>query len=607
MNWFPDMPKRIQVNRRFMALQVLAFFLLHGTPGAWAQEQAVTFSRDIRPLLAKNCFACHGPDEESREGGFALHQRDLAIAEADSGSQPIAPGNPEASELLRRLRSHEQAEQMPPPEAGSQLSDREIEWIRDWIARGAVYEDHWAYASVKRPPVPPTMTDPWIRNEIDSFVLEKLKQIGLEPAETATREKLIRRLSLDLTGLPPSPTDIKAFQQDASVDAYERLVDRLLASPAYGEHWARKWLDLARYADSQGYAQDEIRSIWPYRDWVIRALNDDMDFRQFTVEQLAGDLLEEPTAQQMIATGFHRNTMTNTEGGTDDEEFRHAAVVDRVNTTFQVWMGTTVGCAQCHAHKYDPLSHEEYYQLFAIFNQTEDNDQPNNHPTLGVVTEEARERIANIRDEVDRLTELSLNSSQEIAQFETALQIAQRKLNQFRLPRTPIMRELPEERRRKTHVAIRGAFQQPGELVEPGIPASWGVLTDTKVDRLSLARWIVSDANPLTARVTVNRFWEQFFGTGIVETSEDFGSQGALPTHPELLDYLACRFMDQGWSMKQLCKDIVMSATYRQSSQADEVKRKADPRNRWLSRGARFRLSAEQIRDYSLWRPHSRR
>ncbi len=409
----------------------------------------------------------------------------------------------------------------------------------------------------------------WCRNEIDHYILARLEKAALKPELEADRYRLMRRISLDLIGLPPTVEEADAFAHDNRDDAYEHVVDRLLASPAYGEHWARKWLDLARYADTNGYEKDGPRTIWPFRDWVIQALNADMPYDQFTIEQLAGDLLPHPTRDQIIATAFHRNTMQNDEGGTDDEEYRVAAVIDRVNTTMQVWMGTTMGCCQCHSHKYDPFAQREYYQLFAFFNESADADRDDSAPLL----------TSWLKKQPETQPPKAPSNADKI----------------------PIMQELPLAEQRTTHIFTRGSFLNPAEAVTAGTPAAFPEFpSDLPRNRLGFARWLVSPKNPLTARVAVNRQWEQLFGRGIVLTSEDFGSQGSLPTHPELLDWLAVDFMEHGWSLKHLTKTIVMSAAYRQSAQTSAEKLARDPENQLVSRGPRERLTAEQIRDQAL-------
>ncbi len=344
----------------------------------------VSFNDDIRPLLSNTCFRCHGPDEAARKAKLRLDIRDHALAERD-GVRAIVPGDIDASELIYRLTTDDPDEVMPPPKAGQRFTKEQVALFKQWIVEGADYEKHWSYTKPSRSKVPEGH-----QNAIDAFLLRRLKAEGLQYAPETDRYALIRRVSLDLTGLPPTKEEVDAFVNDPSVDAYEKLVDRLLAKPAFGEHWARMWLDLARYADSAGYADDPARTIWGYRDYIIRAFNENTPFDQFTIEQLAGDLLENPTEEQLVATAFHRNTQTNNEGGTNDEEYRNVAIVDRVNTTMQTWMGTTMNCAQCHTHKYDPISQEEYFKMFAILNQTEDADRRNESPTIQVFSDEQK-------------------------------------------------------------------------------------------------------------------------------------------------------------------------------------------------------------------------
>ncbi len=562
-------------------------------PGRLAAEEGVDFNRDIRPILSNNCFACHGPDEATIEAGLRLDNRDQATAELPSGSVAIVPGKPDASELLARVTADDDL-RMPPAEFGKRLSAAEIATLRKWIAQGAPYAVHWSYARPTRPTVPPVPASyaAWVKNPIDHFTLRRMQQHGLEPMPQADRYALVRRAFLDLTGLPPTIEEADTFAASDDSKAYEQLVDNLLHRPAFGEHWARKWLDLARYADSAGYADDPPRTIWAYRDWVIRAINAGMPFDQFTIEQIAGDLLPSPAEDQLIATAFHRNTLTNNEGGTQDEEFRNVAVVDRVNTTLAVWMGTTMACAQCHTHKYDPITQEEYFRFFAIFNNTADADRRDESPLLELYTPEQKQRRSELEAQIASLREAG--AKEELEKATEALKAIKP------LTTVPIFRELTANRR-KTRLQYRGNYLDLGPEVEPGVPAVFHPLPEgQQPDRLAIARWLVDANNPLTARVIANRIWESLFGLGIVATSEEFGSQGELPTHPELLDWLAVELIESGWDTRHLIRLIVTSATYRQSSKVDEATAARDADNRWLARGPRVRLSAEMVRDQAL-------
>lgn len=617
----------------------------------------VTFNEDIRPILNERCVACHGGIR--RQGDLSLLFQHEATAAAESGQHAVVPFKPAESELLRRVSHPDPQERMPQEDAP--LSPENIAKLRQWIKDGAPWDDHWAYVRPVRPALPAVSDPDWPRENLDYFVLARLDTEQLEPAPRADCTTLVRRVTLDLTGLPPTPD--ATSQVCAGGTKYETYVDTLLASPALGEHWATMWLDLARYADSKGYEKDIGRAIWRYRDWVINAFNADMPFDQFTIEQLAGDLLPNPTDDQLIATAFHRNSMTNTEGGTDDEEFRIAAVVDRVNTTWEVWQGTSFACVQCHGHPYDPFVHEDYYKFFAFFNNTADRDQDDEYPTLPrfAVTDTAHGQalIQQLRDNEAAMLELMaedqlvserqtwetrLNEPEVIARVRGMLQAEVRRIvstseskrddaqrwlldyvyagltDDSRLialreesaqlrqeisalseVQTPIMQELPF--RRHTHVFERGNFLLKGEEVAANVPASMPAMQENSPrNRLGMARWLVSPTNPLTGRVTVNRFWAQLFGLGIVESIEDFGTQGYLPSHPELLDYLAVSFIeDHDWSIKGLLRTLVLSATYQQSSGVTPELLDQDPRNILLARGPRFRLSAEQIRDQALF------
>lgn len=975
----------------FEATLILLFCLLASPARADTNN-----TKQVRSLLSNRCFACHGPDEAARKGGYRLDDSKSAFEPADSGERPIVAGQPAKSELLRRLITEDEGERMPPPEFGAKFTKEEAALIEQWIRDGAKWEQHWSFVAPTRPQLPdvkipatkPTLSAAWSHHPVDRFVLAKQLAVGMSPSEPATKAELLRRLSMDLTGLPPTVEEVHQFVQDNSIDAYERQVDRLLASPTYGEHWARKWLDLARYADSAGYADDPTRTIWAYRDWVINAINENQPLDQFTVEQLAGDLLPNPTESQLVATAFHRNTLTNSEGGTNDEEFRNVAIVDRVNTTMAVWMGVTFNCAQCHTHKYDPYTQEEYFKLFAIFNQSQDADRRDESPTIELYTAEQtrnrkewQQRINELQSQIPQPTEalktefaawesqltaptwqplkplsgtssskselvleqdgkvlvkptaknlandtytlelsvpqslvgkriesiairtvpraelpgggaglsdggnfvvtnlsaallpdnndsplpkarfvrielmgndrilslaevqvfaggknvalagtasqsttdfggdakraiddntngdytknstthsaissnpwwevdlgsefpveqvvlwnrtdgnihnrldgvevklldekrnnvahetiakapktskqLQFQPSQSIplseayadysqSTFDAAgvvdndkasgwavggqvtgqhllavvpkqpvsieqpaklrLEIAhgsthnnhllgsfevlisadktardwvmlsselqQIHLDANRSPETtsklidffarklaksnegqrqelvalqkrlaelkpetsvPIMREVEAKSNRETYVQLRGNYKSLGAKVSAGVPKVFypsdsqskqeSASSSETTNRLQLAKWLVDRRNPLTARVWVNRLWESLFGLGIVRSSEEFGSQGDAPTHPELLDWLACEFMDTGWDSKLMLRTLVTSQTYMQTSQVSEVGLLADKENIWLSRGPRVRLSAEMVRDQAL-------
>lgn len=768
-------------------------------PSAVAGKR-VSFSNQIRPLFAKNCVSCHGGVRQL--GGLSLIYREQALAECESGLTPIVPGSPDKSYLIERVSDPDPDSRMPPAEHGGALTAGEIELLTRWIAEGAAWEEHWAYVAPLAGEPPAVQQAPWPRDPLDRYVLARLEAEGLQPSSEAERSAWLRRVSLDLTGLPPTSEEYDALAQDDRGDAYEHVVDRLLASPHFGERWAAMWLDLARYADTKGYESDGHRDAWPFRDWVIRAFNDDMPFDEFTVKQLAGDLLPQPSLADRVATAFHRNTQTNSEGGTDDEEFRTSAVLDRVATTWEVWQGTTFRCAQCHDHPYDPIRNAEYYKFVAFFNTSRDEDVDADLPILKTPADPQTwadaagldDRIAAIRREIfDRAHDIDENASQwrplraaaaeatgqtklvvrdadapgiseviaegtlsangeyslefpvpEGVEKFTALRIdalpqdmaaalktaemgfvltrltgeilsadgaepqpvpfaaafadepepifdpqdslrdnnygwaeytrmwrprhavfavdkpvalrpgdrlkiklgfhqtatgdialcirrgrfsmstssqwtdllagadmrrLQDELNAARERREaiphvdlPVMAELPAAFARKSFTFVRGNWLDKDVEVQPGVPELFPSLPDgASADRLAMARWLVAPENPLTARVMVNRLWQELFGVGLVETAEDFGSSGAPPSHPELLDHLALRLqVDHRWSVKHLLRDIVLSATYRQSSAATPHQSAADPRNRLLGRGSRTRLSAEMIRDQAL-------
>ncbi len=804
--------------------------VLWGCLLAWAADAAPVradgpdFAREVRPVLARYCFKCHGPDKAKRKAGLRLDVRESAVESV------IVPGRPDQSELLARITAADPRKVMPPPSTQTALTASQKAVLKKWIAAGAEYSPHWAFVPPRQPPLPVVRQQDWPRGALDRFVLARLEAEGLRPSPAADRHTLIRRASLDLIGLPPTPAEVEAFVGDRAPGAYERLVERLLASPHYGERWARRWLDLARYADTNGYEKDRPRSIWPYRDWVIRALNADMPFDRFTVEQLAGDLLPNPTPDQVIATGFHRNTMVNEEGGIDPLEFRYYAVVDRVSTTGTTWLGLTLGCAQCHDHRFDPIAQRDYYRVMALLNNADEPDFEVPDAEAARRRKETARRIAGLRAKLperfpggpdalhraftawerresakavrwtvvrpaalkanmpflrvledgsvlaggdqtksdtyeltfraplkgvtalrlealpheslpDRgpgrtyyegrkgdffLSELGLTAAgkpvrfagashdyarggfgaskvgaqfcydglpgtgwsttdqpgkphaavfnfaapvdldggatltmlferhyacglgrfrvsfttdtqraeatahgaeieailatpatertvdQERALRERFLEVApklaegRKEIERLRgsLPApvtTMVMRERPAGYPRATHIHHRGEFLQPRQSVEPGVPKALHPLPKgAPRNRLGLARWLVAPENPLTARVTVNRHWQAYFGRGLVRTTEDFGLQGEFPSHPELLDWLAVEFVRQGWSLKKLHRLIVTSATYQQASRVTPELLRRDPENRLLARGPRVRLEAELIRDSLL-------
>lgn len=542
---------------------------------------AIDYNLHVRPIINKNCIVCHGGVKKS--SGLSFLFREEALAVNKSGKRAIVPGDVANSEMIARINNQDPEVRMPMDHAP--LSVDEIEVLTKWVEQGAEWKDHWAFLPPEKQEVPEVENSKWANNPIDEFILARLEDEELAPSETADKTTLIRRASLDLTGVPPSIDELNVFLADESENAYENLIDRILEKLAFGERWTAMWLDLARYADSKGYEADRHREIWKYRDWLIDAFNQDMPFDQFTIEQLAGDLLPNATKDQIIATAFHRNTMNNDEGGTDNEEYRVAAVIDRVNTTWEVWQGVTFSCVQCHSHPYDPIRHEEYYGFYSIFNNTADADLPSEAPVLEVYTKENEAKIDSIKNWISN----NGNSNR-----------AKKHLDSIKSTTLPIMKELKGEKRRETYVFRKGNWMDKGEKVENGIPESMPPL-EGELDRLSVAKWLVSGENPLTARVTVNRFWRELFGRGLVETQEDFGSQGESPSHPALLDWLAIQFQDeQQWSMKALVKLMVTSATYKQSSVVSNEGLEKDPGNYLLARASRTRLNAEQVRDQAL-------
>lgn len=736
--------------RRLLYLLPGCFFIL--TFAACQKSGQIDFNTQIRPILNKNCLSCHGGVK--RAGGFSLLFREDALEPTESGLPAIVPGEPDQSEMIARLRHPDPEIQMPLERPA--LTDEEVGLLRQWIKEGAKWETHWAYVPPQKSPLPKISAKDWPRNEIDHFVLARMEDHDLTPSPSATKARLLRRLSLDLTGLPPSPQALQAFLTDESPEAYTAAVERMLASPSFGERWAALWMDLARYADSQGYERDAHRTMWPYRDWLIKAFNTDMPFDTFTIQQLAGDLLPLQHPDQLIATAFTRNSMTNAEGGTDDEEFRVAASLDRNNTVWTVWQSTTMECVQCHSHPYDPIRHEEYYQSLAFFNNNQDQDLRSEFPNVELYEPQDSARIEEmisfireqdqmyqapgsplleermkaalypriIAGDCDDFSHATIYPDQvasnwtnnvnsapgrtfmlkyadidlgqiEAIQYEyaspgneSALDLRLDSLSGPRLaytnlaktgrvrsneggnndtwrwkrqdlPKTegrhdlylilqnttgkvpegiltlrevrllprgyresrqvaayrdslrryrkratrlPILKSRTAHNTRPTYVFQRGNWLVPGDTIFTGLPRSLAAASpNASPDRLAFAQWLVSEDNPLTARVFVNRVWEQLFGRGIVMTLEDFGTQGFRPTHPDLLDWLAVEFRTtHQWRLKSLLRQIVMSATYQQSAKVRPGDLEHDADNLWLARGPRVRLSAEQIRDQAL-------
>ena len=556
-------------------------------------REPVRFNRDVRPILSENCFECHGPDAAKRKA-------DLRLDSGALGQAVVVAGKPTESELFKRITHADPEERMPPADSGRALTPGNIETLRTWIEQGGEWGKHWAFIPPKRPTIPPAKNSAWPSGAIDRFVLAKLKWAGLHPSPRADKETLLRRVTFDLTGLPSAPREIDAFLADTSPRAFEKVIDRLLASPRYGERMALDWLDAARYADSHGYSLDRRRVMWPWRDWVIGAFNDNMPFDRFAVEQIAGDLLPDSTVDQQVATGFNRNHSIQSEGGVINEEYRVETVVDRVETTSAVFLGLTFGCARCHDHKYDPISQKEFYEFYALFNNVPETahvgnaDKLADKPFVKLPSAAQREQMDRQRAEIAELEKKSVEEKKLKAARKALAALGQA------VPTAMVMGELSPAR--KTFVLTRGQYDQPSDVeVSAGLPAALGQWPAAAPrNRLGLAKWIVGSENPLTARVVVNRLWQMHFGTGIVKSSEDFGAQGEWPTNPALLDWLADEFVRSGWNRKAMHKLIVMSATYRQASRVTPGLLEADPANRLFARGPRFRLPAEMIRDHAL-------
>ena len=727
-------PKILLVTLCILLMTFLYLYVTH--------KEKIDFSTQVKPIINDKCITCHGGVKA--KGGFSLLFREEALAKTTSGKFAIIPGDAENSELVRRINYKDPEERMPYKH--DPLSKEEISIFTDWIKQGAKWGEHWAYIPVKEVAVPKQTkffgllktTSEWAKNEVDQFIEQKLIEEKTNPSHMADKATLLRRVSLDITGLPAPEQLAKKFLNDNSDNAYANLVDSLLASPQYGEKWTAMWMDLARYADTKGYERDDSRNIWTYRDWLIKAFNSDMPYNRFLTEQMAGDLLPDATDDDYIATAFHRNTMTNDEGGTDNEEFRTSAVMDRVNTTWQAIMGTTFGCVQCHSHPYDPFKHDEYYKFLAFFNNSRDEDTEADYPLLRSYNDSMQQEVLNIKNwlkqhvspqkaaevytflktwqpafnslvcdsftnselmdtkwlsfrnnAVCRLKNVDLKDKEKLIFRYQAFKpggvwkihldkpdgavIANVTLpvtkmgwgvsetniaatngvhdlyftftnNQLGKPdatgalfdwfyftqdlpgkdkegyasvknkywglitsteevtTTPVMMDNPTDMHRASYVFERGNWLVKGDEVKPDVPHSLNPFPSSMPrNRLGLAQWLTDKKNPLTARTMVNRVWEQLFGTGLVETLEDMGTQGSTPTHAALLDWLSYQFMNSdNWSSKKLVRKIVMSNTYQQDSKISPELLQKDPYNKLYARGARVRLSSEQIRDQAL-------
>ncbi len=560
---------------------VVLGFILYFNKMENSLPKTVSYNFHIRPILSDKCFKCHGPDASNRAAQLRLDMAEYAYAplEETKGAFAIIPGKPEESELYKRISSDDTSYMMPSPEAHlGRLSSYEIALFKKWISQGAKYQTHWAFTAPIKKSIPAIEYTSGVKNEIDYFIVRKLEEKGLKANEEADKERLHKRVAMDITGLPPSIDMMDKFLNDHSVNAYEKMVDQLLITPQYGEKMAVHWLDVARYADSYGYQDDNIRTQWPWRDWVIHAFNKNMPYDQFLTWQIAGDMLPNASKEQILATGFFRNHKYTEEGGVIPEEYRMEYLIDKTKTFGKGIQGITIECAQCHDHKYDPFKQKDYYSLLAFFNNTKEKgyegdvsiSKPAKYPILKISDEEVKNILTFINKKDTGMMTVSV---------------------------------MAEDTIRKTYLLDRGVYDKPNTeaLVPSAIPAVMK-FDDKKYERnrIGLAKWTTDKNNPLTARVFVNQIWQEFFGIGIVKTSGDFGMQGELPSHPELLDWLAVDFMEHGWNIKRLVKLIVMSATYKQSANISDEKQKKDPDNIYLSRGPRNRLTAEFIRDILL-------
>lgn len=557
-----------------------ALSCLHQQEGTDIMPATVSYNFHIRPILSDKCFKCHGPDPAKRKASLRLDIADSAYAplKETKGAFAIIPGKPEASELYLRVISTDTAYMMPSPEEHlGALTPYETALIKKWIQQGAKYETHWAFIPPVKAPLPAIKDKDKASNEIDYFILSRLEEKGLDPSVEADKERLLKRVSMDITGLPPTTEMMDRLLKEPTSATYEKLVDELLNTPQYGEKMAIHWLDVARYADSYGYQDDNIRTQWPWRDWVIHAFNKNLPYDQFLTWQIAGDMLPNAGKEQILATGFFRNHKYTEEGGVIPEEYRIEYLIDKTKTFGKGIQGITIECAQCHDHKYDPFKQTDYFSLMAFFNNTKEKgfegdvsvSTPAKFPVLPINDSDVQKVLSFINKKDTGIVTVSV---------------------------------MAEDTLRKTYRLNRGVYDQPAEEVTASaIPAVMKFdSTNYPRNRLGLAKWTTDKQNPLTARVFVNQVWQEIFGRGLVKTTGDFGMQGELPTHPELLDWLAVDFMEHGWNIKRLIKQLVMSATYRQSARTTSEKQKKDPENIYLSRGPRTRLPAELVRDLVL-------
>jgi len=578
------------MNRRLIYLMLALLIIVYiiqscnnsPTPQNAEEElpDSISYNYHVRPILSDKCFTCHGPDANKREAGLRLDLPEEAFKalKDNPSAHALVPFKPSTSEVFLRISSKDSAVMMPPKSSNLKLTTYEITLLEKWIKQGAKYEKHWAFVPPVSPPIPKVLKANWAKNEIDYFILKKLEQKHLEPNKEADKERLLKRLSFDLTGLPPTIPMMDQFLADNSSKAYDKIIDQLLQSPAYGEKMTLHWLDIARFADSHGYQDDNYRSQWPWRDWVIHAFNENMHYDQFISWQLAGDLMPNSTKEQLLATGFNRNHKITEEGGVVDEEYRVEYVTDRTNTFGKAIIGVTLECAHCHDHKYDPFSQKEYYQVFAFFNNVK---EVGIEGVVGGPETYAKKPLMVIsNDDVKNI--LSFVNKQDTSRLIVSVMGDQDTL-------------------RKTYVLNRGGYDAHGEEVTAGTPKALLSFSDKyPKNRLGLSQWLFDKQNPLTARVFVNQIWQEIFGRGIVKTSGDFGMQGELPSHPDLLDWLAVDFMKHNWDIKRLMKQIVSSATYRQSAVVTPEMLKADPDNVFMARSSRYRVPAEIVKDVVL-------